>query len=371
MRTRSVIIAISALLAALSSCAPTKPKESSVFVRRIIGDENDRYHGLIAASAVPDTQGEILMIGSEEGCRMIAEAFATIDARDNADGSFKPDGIPDFVGETISCIVDTTGRPEKYFKTQNVSPDSSDDLRRYLLNGFLAAMDTVCHVSTDDYEGLGRRKPAKLILFADPILTSLVRHDVDTLFSALGSKVSLVAPFDAISRAMFEGEPHRNMVVSVLYSPFFTGTEEALGRFMSTLLEKGSYGSSVSCFLSHEGSDCLLKDFLDDYIAAGYIRPVHVLAVADFDADIDKLKQEYADLILLKNEGTSGYMKYLADDFRIVNILEATVSLCYDRLRESNCFSHNIGDPQIKYYCHPYSQDSFSNFLVPAQDVQR
>lgn len=372
MRTGTVILAVSALFAVVSSCAPKQREESSLVVRRIIGDKDDRYHRLIAASAVPDTQGEILMIGSVDECRLIAEAFATVDVRDNADGSFRSDGIPDFAGETIACVIDTTDRPEKYLFAPDAGLDTSPDVRRYLLNGFLSAMDTVCHVSPDDVEGLGRRRPAKLMIYADPFLASIVRHDVDTLFAALGSKVNIVSPSDAISEAMFGEGTNRNVVATVLFSPFFAGLDDALDKFMAKSLLEGRYGSSISCFNSHAGSDSRFNDFIDDYIADGYTRPVEVLAVADFSADIAELEREYAELVSSNNETASRYQRYFAKKFRIVNILDATISMCYDRLREGGCFSPDIAEPRIVYYyCCPDPQDSFSNFLVPAQDVQR
>lgn len=371
MRLRFYFVAALAL-ALLSSCSPKKGREVAVpYVREIIQDKDNRFHGLISKTSNPDPQGEILVIGSERTVTLMVETLSTVDVRDNVDGSYRPDGLPDFAGETISCIIDTTGRPEALLLRPDAEEDRSENFRKYLLNGFLNAVDTIYHVTPYDLEGLGRRHPAKLIVSADPSLTNLVRHDIDTLFNALGSKVRVIAPSDEIAEVIVNSRANRDVVVSVMHNPDFTESGAYEKRFMKTASTKGSYGSSVSSFPTPQNVENVFTAYLDEYIEAGFTRPIDVIAVADFRADMERLKSEYAWLLSVMNEESAKYSKYLSKDFRIISSLETTVNRCYDILRTDNLFTHNITNPQVTVYYHwPDPQDSNVSFLVPSLYVQ-
>lgn len=361
MNSRSVFIVLAALLA-VSSCALKQREGGTSYVREIIQDKESRANRLVAASATPDPQGDIIMIGSERECAVLADIFASIDVRDNVDGSFNPDGLPDFAGETISCIIDTTGRPETYLHAHDASDNRSRGFRKFLVDGFINALDTVCHVTPYDLEGIGHKMPAKIIISADPFLSQYARHDVDTLFNALGSGVHVISPYFDIEEAVLNSQEGRDdAVVAVLHSRESAGVPAYKEHFMKHELS----------FTARDSVSNQFTALLDDYIAAGNTKPVNVLAVADLNADVQTLKSEYAALLSVLNEDSARYSQYLAKNFRIVGGVQPTVARCYDLLRADNLFSHRISKPQILvYYCHPDPQDSDVSFLVPAPYVQ-
>lgn len=370
MSPRSFVVTLAALLALSSSCS-LKPRETgSSYVWEIIQDKQSRFNRLVAASSHPDPQGEILMIGSERECSILADVFAGIDVRDNVDGSYNPDGLPDFAGETISCIVDTTGRPEKYMLAPDAESDVSMPFRKFILNGFLNALDTVCHVTPYDLDGIGRKRPAKMIICADPLLDLLAGHDVDTLFSVLGSKVHVISPVEEISGAIFNSGAGHD-VIAVMDSKLPAGTSLCQKAFMRYAGALAPDGTDVCCFASRDSSGNQLTALLDDYADSGRSRPINVLAVTDARADIQRLKSEYAALLSVLNEDSVRYSQFLSEDFRIIGGVQSTVARCYDLLRSDNLFSHRIARPQIiVYYCHPDPQDNDVSFLVPAPYVQ-
>lgn len=371
MKLRTVAL-VAIALAAVVSCNPDRKRPAAIpLVREILENKNDRYHKLIAATSHPNPQGEIVIIGSERAVSMLSETLAKVDVRDNIDGSFKSDGLPDFAGETIACIIDTTGRPEELMFAPNAEENNSADFRRFLLNGFLNAVDTIYHVTPYDQEGVGRKIPAKLIISADPVLTMLTRHDVDTLFSTLGSKVHIVAPSDELNEAMLSARVNRDVVVAVMHDPMFKSSDIYARRFMRYASKNGSFGSSVSSFPTPRGAENLFTAFLDEYAEAGFTRPLNAMAIADFGVNLDSLKTEYAWTLSMLNEESAKYSQYLAKDFRFISSLETTVGRCYDILRAENLFTHKIANPLIiTYYCYPDPQDNFVSYLVPAPYVQ-
>ena len=369
MKLRTAVLVIFAFAVSVS-CQNRRRPVSAPLVREILQDKSSREYQLISASSKLNPQGEIVVIGSERAVTILSEKMAVIDVRDNVDGSFGSDGLPDFAGETITCIIDTTGRPEELMYVDDVSKEMIES-GKYFLNGFINALDTLYHETPFDLEGIGRRTPAKMIISADPLLTDLIRYDVDTLFSALGSKVHLLAPVDELSGAILNSRSGRDVVAAVMHDPMFENSDIFVHRFMDNASMAGSYGSSVSSFPTPKDADNLFTAFIDEYAAAGYSRPINVIAVADFGVDFEAFKNDCASSLSILSEDSAKYSKYLAKDFSLVSSLEIIIAKCYDTLREDNIFTHIIANPQIvTYYCHPDPQDRFVSFLVPASYVQ-
>lgn len=369
MKLRTVAIVILALAAAVS-CQSRRRPVSIPLVREILQDKSGREYQLISASSELNPQGEIVIIGSERAVTILSETMATIDVRDNVDGSFGSDGLPDFAGETIACIIDTTGRPEELMFVDEASLEMAE-FRRFFLNGFINALDTLYHETPFDLEGIGRKIPAKMIVPADPILTDLIKYDVDTLFSALGSKVHIVAPVDELSASILNSRPGHDVMAAVMHDPMFDNSDIYVHRFKDNASAAGLFGSSVCSLPTPGNAENLFTAFLDEYAGAGYSRPINVIAVADIGVDFEAFKSDYASSMSILSEDSAKYSKYLAKDFSFISSLEIIVARCYDTLRADNIFTHNIADPQIvTYYCYPDPQDRFVSFLVPASYVQ-
>ena len=109
MRTRSLILSSACILLLLSSCFQKKASYADTvpYVEGILADKYCHEAFVLRGNSSPDRNGSITIIGREGNCTKLAEVFSTLDARDNIDGTARPDGIPDFAGETLACIIDS------------------------------------------------------------------------------------------------------------------------------------------------------------------------------------------------------------------------------------------------------------------------
>ena len=365
------IAALTLLLAAVSCGPKVQPAHDTLpLVREIMQDGGNRFHQLLKNSQTPDPLGDIYIIGAEDAAFHLAEDFARCDARDNIDGSLKSDGLPDFAGETISCVIDTTGLVGTMINSALLGKDDRS-LREFVVNSVLSLMDTVCHISPYDIDGLGRKNPAKMVILAAPYLAQYAMHDIDTLMQAFNSSVPVICPAMEMYDVAFSSHPGRDITMGLIYHERFSGSEVYANMFRAACREKGSIASSFAAFPEAENPDSSLVSFLDNYIAAGYTRPLNTIAIDTYTVSLETMKSSLAGMISVMNEESMKYGKYIAKDFRFLHTTEAIASRCYDLLRSRNAFTHNISKPRIAvYYANVDPENGNNLFLVPGNYVQ-
>ena len=77
---------------------------------------------------------------------------------------------------------------------------------------------------------------------------------------------------------------------------------------------------------------------------------IDVILVDDYNIDISAIKVNLADIVSVMNETYITYGQSFADDVKMMDVVEACASYCYDILRSENLFTHNISLPQAKMY---------------------
>ena len=76
------------------------------YVSRMLSDTSAAGYRLLHSFDDGDVSGVIAVIGSSEECILMSEKLMTGDDFDNVDGSARPDGLPDFAGETVTSFID-------------------------------------------------------------------------------------------------------------------------------------------------------------------------------------------------------------------------------------------------------------------------
>lgn len=369
---KSLLLVAAIMVTALYSCAP-KPQTGRTtipFVSGILQDEDNRYNTLLRGTSSANPSGSIYIIGDADAVLSLAEDFAVRDSRDNVDGSIKPDGLPDFAGETISCILDTAGL-FKGILSEALAGGNDTALREFAVRLLLGAVDPVCHISPYDIEGIGSKSAAKLVVLADPYLAQYAGHDIDTLLTSSGSVIPVICPIDEMLEVAFASNQGRDINMGVICDGGYAGSDIYARWFSEASDKAGSMSSGFTCLPASAAADSVLVSFLDGYIAKGDARPLNVIAVDTYSVSPDKMKSDYAGLISLMNEDSMKYARYFAKDFRFLHAADAVTSRCYELLRTGNLFTHNIAKPQIETFYPAFSpEDEKELFLVPGNYVQ-
>ena len=367
MKKSGIFLSLAAAL--VCSCTGKAPAGDGIvpLVREILSDRTSPEHGLLSSFSEPDPVGEIFIIGPEEGCLSIAEAMFALDQRDNVDAKPGEDGLKDFAGETMACIIDTMS----YSYPELISERKEYTVRERVVRMCLSAIDTVGHLSPYDIDGMASKAPAKVIVLADPLVACYGKADVDTLLHASGCGIPALSPLDVMFDDLFESAAGRQVKAGIICEPRFAGSGAYLSRFESAMRRHGAEGSGC-VVLPGRGKEGVVKAFLDDYMAAGGEQPLDFIVVDDPTLNMQTLKSELAGLISIMNEESMVYGRFIAPDFSFIDPASSVSRKCYDILRKSNLFTHNIAQPQIVTYAVAPSPnaDDGSILLIPGTYVQ-
>ena len=279
-----------------------------------------------------DRTGAVYVIGAKGFCDSLEDAFLSCEEFDNINGSMHPDGLPDFAGETVCTVVNFSD-----FRSLNESEDDSA-LRELAVRNVLAALDTVCHVSPYDPNGIGKKPLAKLIVLANPYVSDKGRYDVDTLLAACGSPVPLMDPVSLMVGEVRQASGKRRLTVGVVDKY----NEGCYGNLLSP---------SDSCvqYSSLSGDDPLVE-FLDRYVRDGHSSPLDALLLNDPGLDASAMRETVSRLTSVMNESSLTYGNLLSKDFRIVDARETITRAAYCFFRRNNLFTHFISQPKSMHF---------------------
>lgn len=175
LTVRSVSGAATALLVIVSigfvSCSRKveQATESLPLVNMLVQESSSVLEDLVAVSG--KTSGSIAVIGDPEICFKVAGTIATCDIFDNIDAKLSSDGLPDFAGENIVAILDSSS-----FKV------GGETLREAAVRLALCAMDSTV--------------ACKMIVFCGKGFPDYGSSDVEDLFSRIGCDIPVVASSD-------------------------------------------------------------------------------------------------------------------------------------------------------------------------------
>ncbi len=367
MRFRKILLLPAALLFLLPSChrRTVENRPTIPYVRSILADRTGREMSVLKSNPVPEVQADVSYIGPSTAADRFAELFSACDRRDNVDGSFKQDGLPDFAGETLDCISDDS--------LAVVSPDSSyiSFLRERVVRDALCAIDTALHISPYDIEGLGLKNRSKMIVLGTAAVSRHGAFDVDTLFRSTGCGIPVFSPIEiAFDRVLGRGG-RRLMNVGVIYDPRISSEQDYLELFVRACKVHGHSGSL--CFPLPSGDrDSLVFRLLDAYVGSGHGGVLDAVIIDDMFVDTDEVKNELARVVSVMNESSMTYGRLISKDFEVESSFELTAETMYDYLRRYNLFTHNIAKPQLQTFRpvpRPEADDA-SVILIPGSYVQ-
>ncbi len=350
----------------LPSCrrAAEEYRPTIPYVREILSSRNGPEMDVLKRAAAPSVGDDITVIGTPEVCDRFSDLFSRYDRRDNVDGRYHGDGLPDFAGETLVCIAD-----EGLASVPGDAPGIGA-FREKTVREVLCALDTVLHISPYDMEGLGSKKSSKLIILSGANAVQYGGFDADTLFRSSGCGISLLSMPDlALERVM--SSPRRLLNVGILYDASASSGEVYSARFALKAAESGHGGSL--CYTMPTGDrDSLMYRLVRSYLESGHGGALDALIVDDLSVDIDKLKNELAGMVSIMNESSMTYGRLISRDFVMVNSFDETAAAVYDTLRKYNLFTHNIAKPQV-VTCRPVPKPEAGDasiILIPGSYVQ-
>ena len=325
----------------LSSCRPkgTPPRPAVQYVRDILTDRSGAEYKAFSAYDPASPDGPVCLVGESVRCLRLSEVLMGCDLYDNVTGALAPDGLPDFAGESILSLFDEANTPyDGYLTASNTAY-----LRELAVRHVFESLDTVTFISNYDKEGMGRKKPAKMVLLLSPYMAAYGRFDADTLFSCLGKPSPVFAPLDVmLDRVFGAAEGPVNVGVIADSTAIAAGVYETV--FEEKTKEFDATGSVCICGTA-AASGGILTGFLDAYEAAGYTKPLSALLVDDPAVRTDSLLTELDRIRVEFSDESLRYGKMLSPGFRILDAGVVAAQECYRRLRESNTFTHNISYP--------------------------
>ena len=338
----SVILIL--LLSVLSCRQQVVSSRSTVpFVSDILSDKYAPENLMLRHHQEPVPSGDIVIIGADSLCMRFAEFFTSAETRDNVSGSHLQDDLPDFAGETLSCVIDDADYSSMFNSL------GEEAFREQVVRRTLAAVDTVLHISPYDIDGLGYKNPAKIIILADPFFAEYGAFDVATLFASSGCGIPVIVPVDMVFSKAFAEAPDRNITVGLICGGAQSDTGIYRKRFSSVSSKCGKEGSELFAFVN-DGRDSLVHHFLDAYAASGMTRPLDAVIFDDIHIDVDLLKAEFADMLSVHNESSMIYGRMISKDFEVIETKKLVAEYCYDVLRRDNLFTHNIALPAVEFY---------------------
>lgn len=367
MRIQSILLSLLALAAV--SCKPSEQvgRKTVPLVRNIISDKDSPYNLLIDGRAA-NPSDDICVIGSEAACNSIADALLSLDQRDNVDGKMYSDGLLDFSGETVCCIIDSDSQdyPGVLSRHEDVS------LREGAVRLALAAIDTTYHLSPYDISGRGGKVPAKVIVLTDPHLIQYAKFDIDTLFRATDCSIPVISSLDVMLDDVFEAASGRSVNVGILCDSANVHSVAYNSIFNAAMHRNGAKNSGCVVIPARAKDKGTMLDFLDDFIGTGIELPLDFIIIDSYSVDIDEMKADLATAVSVMNEESMTYGKLISESFAFVDPASSISRRCYELLRGENLFTHNISKPQtVSYYsaARPDAEDD-SIILISGAYVQ-
>ena len=367
MRIQSILLSLLALAAV--SCKPGEQegRKTVPLVRNILSDKDSPYNVLVSRRSA-NPSDDICIIGSEEACITISDAMLNLDERDNVDGKLYSDGLLDYSGETVSCIIDSDSKdyPQALSRHEDVS------LREGAVRLALSALDTTYHLSPYDISGRDGKVPAKVIVLTDPHLIQHARFDIDTLFRATECGIPVISSLDAMFDDVFAAAAGRSVNVGILCDSANVNSVSYNALFNAAMNRNGAKNSGCVVIPARGRDKGTKLDFLDDFIETGIELPLDFIIIDSYSVDIAEMKADLATAVSVMNEESMTYGKLISENFAFVDPAVSVCRRCYDLLRSENLFTHNISKPQaVTYYsaARPGAEDD-SIILISGTYVQ-
>jgi len=299
--------------------------------------------GALKNKSVTERSRTICVLGDSASCACMCDTLLVVDKFDNASGASTPDLLPDFAGEAVACITNATGYGYGDFMVER----DTVGLRELSVNMLLSAVDTMTHLSLYDKDGLGHKKPAKILIFTDPWVSLYGKIDIDTLISVTSCPTSVIVPvrcaFDDVLKNCSKAPSIA--VISDADSSVFPVYSELYAKLCAAKSLKGG-----SCAVFAASDTVSLRSCMDTYMESGIYPALNAMIFDCYGRDFQEMHQEYFRMSSVMHKEYIHYGHLFESDFRFVYALNSAVERCHSIMRDRNIFSHNIARPYALHY---------------------
>ena len=346
MERKAILVA--ALVAAFAiSCRVKGPEpRPAVPLVYIVASDSSGLGRIAERAGHVGENGRIALFGERSEGIYLSRRFQSVDRRDNIDGRFLRDSLPDFSGETFDVIMDAYNEPYASFLSDSAGIDS---LREAAVRGALFAWDTLSQ--------------AKVIVFTSPLQARYGMFDVDTLQQLKGGICRLMSPVQESLKAAVRGGA-KNIAV------WASDPVRESGVYESVFEEMGFEGSVVSITPDPALDICTeFRSVLRQYRLTG--RKLDALILDEYGMDPAPLWSEIPIIRRAATEEEYAFSAMLPQNFQILNPGDCIVDALYVLLREENLFTHRIHRPSVRYFITEESlEGGLQQVPLSAQYVQ-
>lgn len=342
------------LLLVLCAFSCIRKKDGNVSVipltLKVLKDTSSAAYKNISSFNPGDSRGTIAIVGAPEDVMRVGEQLLSCDRRDNISGTSRPDGLPDFAGETFAEILDFANYPYgEYIALQN-----GDFLREINVRNFLDAIDTACLQSPyDTTSGLYRQR-SKAVIFASSYSSAYGHHDIDSMLVGTGSALPVLTPVHSMVEYAFGQQ--KGPVNLLIWSDKSKVDNDLYAPVIPQMLAAHGEGSSYKVLVPYRDSlaedDGLreeLLDMLDTYMSSES-KKIDAILLDDGEVSLDELSSIVEAIVSTDDDELLPYRSVLSENVLCISPALAFSEQLYTYLRKYNAFTHKIAYPDLQFY---------------------
>lgn len=317
------------------------------YALRMLADTSSYDHKVLSSYDVTAKNGTIVLIGEPEETLLLTEMMAGSDRFNNISATLRPDGLPDFAGETFAPILDRANAPyDGYFAHGN-----EDFLSELTVRNFIAALDTTCYLNAYDRERLVHKSGAKMVILSSSLAAAYGYWDIDTLCASASRPVPVFSTIQAmLDHAWDRHGDGLNLGVWTTHKALGAGVWSTVFPRIASRHHDPEAAYEVFCPDSTVTVHDRFFEFMHMYTAAGNTAKLSALVLDDYAVDADSLRSVVEAVMQVDQDNYITYRSLLADDFEVIDAASAVSSVCYLYLRATNRFTHRIAYPEVKLY---------------------
>ena len=303
--------------------------------------------------------GAIAVFGGLKETAVLSERLLTADIFDNIDAHKRPDGLPDFAGETVMPVFDMVNAPY----TDYIGAMNENFIRETAVKGFLSMVSGNCASSAFDHGQSASKPRAKIVLLSSSVMSEYGCHDIEYIVSASGMHAGVLNPAESsLSRIFSRASQASNVgvwaasdvVSSGVYGNVFREIRAEYEDKHSDSYREWARSSEIICLSPDAGNSAEenVRRFFDAYISANCRVPLSGVVIDDFAraSEVDSLNQALNGILLSETQESEIYKRLVIPGFRFVSPVETLTEDCYMWLRNHDRFTHLVAQPAMTGY---------------------
>ena len=369
MRLFNYFSAAVAVVSMFSGCKSQETSNAKIgeFALSLISDTTQATYQIISANRARNIHGEISVIGEPEEALLISEYLIQSDRYDNISGTAKPDGLPDFAGETVSPILDSYNGSYSAL----VEGGREELLSEINVRNFAAALDTACYLNAFDTEKIVHKSGAKLVVLSSLYASAYGYGDIDTLRTLTNSYSKVISPVHAMLEEAW-AQCGEGMNIGIWTTSDVLGSGVYATVFDKEREIRKDYAAKYTAITPDTSSTVTGRflDFMKKYSDSGENgnKKLQALLVDDINIPVEELREAVKSVMAVDQDRYITYLNYLAPDFKVIDLKETVSSACYKLLRKDNAFTHRISYPRVNVYVTAASERDSSYVTVELKD---